>query len=155
MSKSKSEEITPDELMESFRGRSLKSIIVFTVVVHAFLLLGTSIPFLIKMVTGKDTTELSEEERLELAMKDATASLKEIAEEYGLNPRELSSNFAGSKKGPAQGPAESPKEQSKPPGLGEQPKDPAADSAIEKEIRTKKEGPKLPGVGDEEEDLFK
>jgi flagellar basal body-associated protein FliL len=77
--KSGSDEISPDELMESFKGRGLKTIILFTVVIHAVLLLGTSIPFLKKAVTGKDTSELSEQERMELAMKEATDSLRDIA----------------------------------------------------------------------------
>ena len=46
------DETTPDELMEDFRGRSLKTIIVFTIAIHAVVLLGTSVPFLVKSVMG-------------------------------------------------------------------------------------------------------
>lgn len=155
MSKSRSDETTPDELMESFQGRSLKSIILFTVVIHAVLLLGTSVPFIIKAVTGKDTGELSEEERLELAMKDATASLREIAEEYGVNPQEISRGF--SDEGPKKAGNE-PEGESTPkptPESGDNPVDPAAGTPIEQEIRVTKEGPDVPKVGEEEEDLFK
>ncbi|MGD1978190.1 MAG: hypothetical protein PVJ98_02255 [Akkermansiaceae bacterium] len=160
MSSEKKAEISPDELMESFRGRSLKSIILFTVVVHAVLLLGTSVPFLIKMVTGKDTTELDEEERLKLAMDEATSSLQEIAEEYGLNPRDLSRNFAGGTKSATKKPGQD-KPGTSPEGKplpGAQPKpgpgEPPLDSPLKEEIRVKKEGPKAPPV-DDDEDLFK
>jgi NhaP-type Na+/H+ or K+/H+ antiporter len=46
MSNTSIDDTTPDELMEHFQGRSLKSIILFTVVVHAIVLLGTSVPWL-------------------------------------------------------------------------------------------------------------
>ena len=39
-------ETTPDELLDTFRGRSLKSIVLFTLAVHAVILLGTGMPTL-------------------------------------------------------------------------------------------------------------
>lgn len=150
--KSGSDEISPDELMESFKGRGLKTIILFTVVIHAVLLLGTSIPFLKKAVTGKDTSELSERERMELAMKEATDSLRDIAEEHGLNVQDISSNFSDKKSfGGAQAP------EVKTPKIPEETRqgetsDPKSD--IEKDLKIKKDGPQIPKVN-EEEDLFK
>ena len=154
MSKSTKEETSPDELMESFQGRSLKSIILFTVVVHAVLLLGTSVPFLIKTVTGRETGELGEEERMEMAMKEAKSALEEIAGEYGLNARDLSSGFNEGRPKPSEKPG--PKEESEPATPGEGlPEDPALDSPLKEEIRVKKDGPDEPPVVDDEEDLFK
>lgn len=151
------DETTPDELMESFRGRSLKSIIVFTIFIHAVLLLGTSVPFLMRSVMGEDTSEMSEQERIDKAVREATASLRDIADEHGLNPEDISGRFAG---GATRRPAAAPT----PPaaGTGGEPATPVAEakpdepkSAIEKELDVKAEGPALPAVEDEEEDLFK
>ncbi|MFT6178107.1 MAG: hypothetical protein ACI9NQ_000160 [Paracoccaceae bacterium] len=146
------DETSPDELMESFRGRSFKSIILFTVVIHAVLLLGTSIPFLMKAVTGKDTSGLSEQERMELAMKDATESLREIAEEHGLNVQDISNNFSdGSSKASTKPEAKEPDSPESKIGAG----DPDPQSTIEKDLKVKKDGPEVPKVVDDEEDLFK
>ena len=141
------DEISPDELMENFRGRSLKSIILFTVVIHAILLLGTSIPFLKKSIMGRDTSGLSEQERMELAMKEATQSLRDIAEEHGLNVQDISGNFTdGSPKRASQKAPEAP---------ASDPKVPEPESSIQKELKVKSDGPDVPKVEDDEEDLFK
>ena len=150
--KSGSDEISPDELMESFKGRGLKTIILFTVVIHAVLLLGTSIPFLKKAVTGKDTSELNEQERMELAMKEATDSLRDIAEEHGLNVQDISNNFSDKK---SSGVAQAPEVKTpKSPGETRQGETSDPKSDIEKDLKIKKDGPEIPKV-DEEEDLFK
>ncbi|MFK7910835.1 MAG: hypothetical protein AB8F34_09540 [Akkermansiaceae bacterium] len=147
------DEATPDVLMESFHGRSLKSIIVFTLIIHGVILLGTSVPFLIEKVAGKDTSELSEDERIELAVKEATSSLRDIADEHGLNVQDISDQFAsGSKKpkAPAKEPVVNPKPDASADADPEKPK-----SAIEKEIEVKADGPEVPKVEDDDEDLFK
>jgi hypothetical protein len=143
------DETTPDALMESFHGRSLKSIVVFTLIIHAILLLGTSVPFLIEKVAGKDTSELSEDERIELAVKEATSSLQDIAKEHGLNVQDISNQFAGGarkSKAPAKDPATKPAPEADP----EKPK-----STIEKELDVKADGPEVPKVEEDDDDLFK
>ena len=136
--------------MKAFEGRSLKSIILFTVVIHAVLLIGTSIPYLWEVVAGEDTTGQSEEERLQSATKEATAAIREIAERYQLKPQELSSRFSGGKpkapaaKGttPATAPEDTTPDDSK-----------DSESPIEKAIKKVEDGPELPAV--EDDDLFK
>ena len=147
-SKPSADESTPDELMESFQGRSLKSIIVFTLVIHAVLLLGTSIPFLMEKVVGKDNSKLSEDERIALAVKEATKSLRNIADEHGLNVEDISNQFAGGTK-KSQAAAKKPTKAPEPVGDSGEPK-----SAIEKELDVKAEGPEVPKVEDDD-DLFK
>ncbi len=144
--------ITPDELMEHFRGPGLKTIIVFTVLAHAVLLIGTSVPAIKKLVGGKESAALSEEERIEQAVREATASLKEIAEEHGLKPQDLSSQFAGGASNPARRAiAKTPADGAKTPTAeAEKPKSP-----IEEKIEKVEVGPTVPGTEDEEEDLFK
>ena len=77
MSEEYKEETTPDELMESFQGRSLKSIVVFTIVIHAALIFGTSVPFLSKTVFGEDTTEMTESEVARSAIESAAENLSD------------------------------------------------------------------------------
>ena len=131
----------------------MKSIIVFTILIHAVVLLGSSVPFLMKTVKGEDTSKLSEQDRIDKAVREAAASLREIAEEHGLNPQDLSSQFAeGKTKPPASVPVPAPAPGVAPAGEGE-PGEPK--STVEKELDVKADGPKLPAVEDEEEDLFK
>jgi hypothetical protein len=85
------------------------------------------------------------------AVREATTSLREIAEQHGVKPQDLSSQFAGGKPKASKVPAKS----SKTPG-----EVPAGDpekvkSAIEQEIEKVETGPEQPGVEDEEDDLFK
>ena len=148
-------EISPDELMEDFRGRSLKSIVLFTLLAHlAVLLVAVGVPFLWGKVMGSDLKEASEEERMELAVKDARASLTVIAKEYGLKSvDDLSRQMAGGAK-PAPKPKAvvpvAPASDGEGEGAGE-PK-----SAIEKELEKVEVGPDAPPVPeDEEDDLFK
>jgi len=152
MTDTKSNETTPDQLMKTFEGRSLKSIIIFTVVVHAILLLGTSVPYLFGAVFGKsEAAEESEEVRMTSAVKDVQAAIRDIADQYGLKAQDLSSQFAGgAPKAPESAPPEETPVASEeaPAAEGEEPK-----SEIEKEIEKVEEGPELPPV--EDEDLFK
>ena len=146
------QETTPDQLMRAFEGRSLKSIILFTIVVHAVLLIGTSVPYLFGAVAGEDNSAKPEEERLEIAAKEATAAIREIAERYDLKPQELSSRFSdGAPKTPVATPEET--------DPASPPEDTSADAAeepeslIEQEVKKVEAGPELPPV--EDEDLFK
>lgn len=149
---------SPDELMHHFRGRSLKSIIIFTIIVHFVIIGGTSLPFLVRTFTGPDTEKLSEEERIELALKDAKASVQAIADQYGIRPKEISGLLDG-KRPPA---AEAETETEEPtvdaeveaPETLETPAEPEAEkSEIEKQLEVAVPGPELPPV-EEAVDLF-
>ena len=154
MSEEYKEETTPDELMESFQGRSLSSIVVFTIVIHAALILGTSIPFLTKSVFGEDTSEMTEEDKVKAAVKEASESIKEIAKAHGMTPQDLSAKFSGPSRPSAPKPVDKPTPatpaSSNPDADPEDPK-----SSIEKELDVKADGPEKPKIGEEEEDLFK
>lgn len=160
------QETTPDQLMEAFHGRSLKSIILFTLIVHIVVLGGTSVPFFIKTMTGKSVSKLGEQERTEIAAREATSALRDIATKHGLKPQDLSTRIAGGaapaaapvKEAPApreSPPATAPKEEPPAPAPGE-PEKPKP--AIEKQLEAKELGPKVPPIPTEEaddEDLFK
>jgi hypothetical protein len=153
MTNTQQDETTPDQLLESFRGSNLKTIIVFTLIVHAVVLLGSSVPYLWKTVAGGDSSKLGEKERMEIAEREAASSLREIASKHGVKPEELSSRFAGAV--PATAKVDT-KETAAPAPEAEIPAaDEAPKSAIEKELNTKEAGPALPAIEDEKEDLFK
>jgi hypothetical protein len=151
-----SQETTPDQLLESFRGRSFKSIILFTIVVHLVIIGGTSVPYIMKTLSGKSDSTLSETERTEIAALEATDALREIAKKHGLKPQDLSSRIAGGAAPAApreQAPPTTDKAAAPTPEEAEKPK-----TAIEEQIEVKEEGPKVPTIPTEEaedDDLFK
>lgn len=148
MTTTKSEETTPAELLETFKGRSLKSIVIFTVAVHLVVLVATSGSYLFKS-GGEDTSKLSESERMDIAVREATSSMRDIAEKHGVKAQDLSSRFTdGKPKASAAAPAPEAASGDTDPAEPEKPK-----SEIEKEIEKVEPGPALPGV--EDEDLFK
>ena len=154
------QETTPDQLMEAFHGRSFKSVILFTLIVHVVVLGGTSIPFLMKSVSGKSDSKLTEKERTEIAAREATSALRDIAEKHGLKPQDLSTRIAGGaapaapkEEAPEEAPAPKEDPTTTPPEETEKPK-----TAIEEELDVKAEGPKVPPIPTEEasdDDLFK
>lgn len=159
------QETTPDQMLASFRGRSFKSVILFTVIAHAVVIGGTSVPYLMKTLTGKSASKLSETERIEIAAREATDALRDIATKHGLKPQDLSTRIAG-----GAAPKAPTKEESEKPANPEEPATPETTqpeetgepekpkSAIEKELEVKEEGPKVPTIPVEEateDDLFK
>jgi hypothetical protein len=169
------EEITPDQLLEPFRGSSMKSIILFTIVVHIVVIVGTSIPYFLKSSKDQASSELGEKERMEQAADEATKALREIATKHGLKAQDLSTRISGGAApvpvapavtAPApvavsptpvntttSAPAPAVPEPPKPAVVAPAPI--VAPSAIEAKLQEAKPGPKLPPVEDPEEDLFK
>jgi hypothetical protein len=153
-------DVTPDDLLSDFRGKGIFPILVFTVFVHTVVLLGSSVPWMMETFLGSVDKDATEEERMKGAVQEATGSLRDIAEKYGLHPEELSSQFTRKEKpSPAtakvqdngDAPSDGTPDQSAPSTDPEEPK-----SAIEKELEVKATGPALPAIPkEEEEDLFK
>ncbi len=151
----KRQETSPDELLDDFRGRPFKSIIVFTLVVHAVILVATSIPYLWKKLGGAEPGDATTEERLQAATREATSTLQRIAEEHGVTAQDLSEKLAGGGRpaaaaAPAESPAAEPATRDEPAPASDEPK-----SAIEQELETSTPGPAMPPVEEEEIDLFK
>jgi hypothetical protein len=162
---------SPADLLSNFNGRSLKSIIVFTLVVHAALLLGTGGPYLWRSLFGADSSKMSESERMDLAFKEASASMRRIAEEHGLKPQDLGNRFSNPVAAPAPAPAAATatpatpaapaapaateaKVDTAPEAATTTPTEPEAPkSAIEQELKKAVPGPAVPAI--EDEDLFK
>ena len=153
-------DLNPDDLMSDFRRKGLLRIIIFTFVIHGVVLLGSSLPWMYDSLFSSVDENASEEERIKEAVREATGSLKDIAEKYGIHPEELSSQFSKKDK-KSSAPATSQErtnssksgnaDQSQSKDEGDKPK-----SSIEKEIEIKAKGPELPPIPKEkEEDLFK
>jgi len=156
--------ISPGELLANFNGKSLKSMVIFTIVVHVALLLATSGPYIWRTVAGADKSKLSETERMELAVKETQSAMRRIAEENGIKPQDLGSHFSSPTGAPKGTPAATPNAETKPakpeteiktgsdvssetsPSAPEKP-----ESTIEKELKEAKPGPAMPT----DEDLFK
>jgi hypothetical protein len=154
----KTNDTSPDDLMHHFRGRKLKSIIIFTIIVHFVVIGGTSLPYLVRSLGGPDTEKMSEDERIELAVKEATSSLRKIADSYGIRPQTLSEQLNGKRRPAAadEAGAEAGAEAAAPePDASAEPAaDPEAPkSEIEKQLEVAEPGPSLPPV-EEVVDLF-
>jgi len=94
------------------------------------------------------------------AVREASGSLREIADKYGLHPEELSSQFTKKEK-PKPAATQTPTDKEAPatgtPSAPTTPTDPEEPkSSIEQELEAKATGPALPSIPqEEEEDLFK
>jgi hypothetical protein len=149
MSENQSKDVTPDELMQTFRGRSLKSMLIFTLIVHAVFILATSLPGIVKNLAGGKTEDLTPEERAELATKEATAALREIAQRHGMTAQDLGTRFGSPA---ARSAAETTTMTAN--GTPESPATPP--STIEQQLNTTAEGPVTPPIPPaDDEDLFK
>ena len=155
-----SDEVTPESMMSDFRGRPVVGILSFTVIVHVVLVSVFSFGYLKNELLGEDTSSLSEEERLEVAVREATTSLRGIAERHGLSPQDLTSQFAGGDSRPATSATSQPAaEPSGPDTPGETTAETdEPESAIERELNTTANGPDVPDLPPdlptEEDDLF-
>jgi len=153
-------DLHPDDLMQDFRSKGILRIIIFTFVIHGVVLLGSSVPWMYDSLFSSVDENASEEERIKEAVREATGSLKDIAEKYGIHPEELSSQFSKKdKKGSAPvtsqerttGSTSGNTDQSQSKDDEDKPK-----SSIQKELEIKAKGPELPSIPKEkEEDLFK
>ncbi|MFT7515064.1 MAG: hypothetical protein ACI9QL_004290, partial [Candidatus Omnitrophota bacterium] len=146
-----------ESLMNSFHGPGLSKMMIVTIVVHVVVILGTSVPFMLKSVLGENTSELSKDERIEKAVADATSSLQKIADEHGLSPKEISDQFGTGKTMKPVERAKPSTEPEAPATSAQEPEKPK--SAIEQALEKKAPGPGLPDVSsdieEEEDDLFK
>lgn len=147
-------EVTPESMMSDFRGRPIIGILGVTVIVHVILVGVFSVGYLKNELLGEDTSSLSEEERMDVAVREATASLREIAERHGVSPQDLTKQFADGK---ARDSA-TPTNPEMPPGspTATTPDTETPKSAIEKELDKVEKGPELPpALPKDEDDLFK
>ena len=152
------DEVSPDDLLSDFRGKSVASIVIFTVVIHAIVLFGTSAPYLMKTFLKGESSKLTEEQKIENAKRDATASLRKIAKKHGINPQDLSDQLGGGTKATTKSsaPQKGKPKSTETPAAPKTSEPEKPKSAIEKELDKKAKGPVLPKVpNDTEEDLFK
>lgn len=158
------DEVTPEGMMEHFRGPGLVKMVLVTAVVHALVILGSSIPFLKRTLLGSDVSQLTRDERVEKAMADATASLRQIAAANGLNPQDISERLAAGRPRGTPAAAAAPAATVTDEGAAAATTTPAVapspaaaperpESRIEKDMKTAVEGPKMPDAVDKD-DIF-
>jgi|688.fasta_scaffold482466_2 hypothetical protein len=157
MSEAKRAAAGSDDLLRDFRGSGLLWPLLITVAVHAVVILATSLPWLREAIGG-GKGDLTDDQRMEAAVQEATASLREIAKEHGVKPQDLGSRFsAGGKSAPAKpAGAEKPAGSEKPvPSTAEPAAQPAVPAAAPKtDAPAAPPGPAIPEVKDDV-DLFK
>ena len=81
-----------DDLLRDFRSGGLMWPFLVTLAAHVVVILATSVPWL-RAALGGGKADLTEEQRLDAAVKEATASLQAIAKEHGVRPQDLGSRF--------------------------------------------------------------
>ncbi len=142
-------EVTPDSLMQRFQGSGLKTIVVFTLVAHVVVLLGSSVPFLLKGAFGADTAKMTQDDRIKAAVQEATVAIRKIAGNYGLNPQQISDQFSGGgSRTAAVAPVVTvPAQTDAAAAATAEPERPK--SEIEKALEVKAEGPAVPGIDDD------
>ena len=157
--------VSPDALMSDFRGRPILTIVVFTILIHAVVIGGFSFAYLKDTVFGKDTSGLSEQERLNQAYKEATQELPKIAEKYNVSAQALTDRLSNGD-GVVEVDASGVESKSSSPKNATQPTEdqslPSTDSsnpksAIEAELEKQESGPAIPDLPDGlplEDDLF-
>jgi len=161
MSDTRRSSAEPEDLMRDFRGGGLVKFAIMALVVHAVVIVATSIPWLRETFLGSATAGMTEEQKLDAAVREATSKLSAIAKEHGVSPQELGARFGGggkpsapaskpaAEKAPAPPPGAAPPTPvavEPPAGQGSQPDAPPAPALPP--------GPSLPAV-DDNVDLFK
>lgn len=125
MSATRRSSAEPEDLMRDFRGGGLMRFAILALVVHAIVILATSIPWLRETFMGSATAGMTEEEKLEAAVNEATAKISAIAKEHGVSPLELGARFGGNgKKSTPE--SKTPADKPKAPAPGTTPPAPAA-----------------------------
>lgn len=144
------EDVSPDALMQDFRGRPLVTILIVTLIVHALFIGVFSFGYLKGQILGEDTSSMTEGERMEIAVREGTIALREIAERYELSVQDLSSQFSGGSARPAARVDDAQREDaaSSAPNT-DAPDEPASD--IERTLQETEVGPEDPEL---EDDLF-
>ncbi len=157
-------EVTPELLMDRFKGVGLAKMVMVTLVFHVVVIGISSMAYLKKSLLRDDVGKLTKEQRIEKAMADATSSLRKIAEANGLNPQDISERLSpgGARTSKAGAAAPADDAQGKAAGATSAPQAAAGapvvapqkpESAIEKDLKKAVEGPKMPdSVG--KDDIF-
>ncbi len=125
MSATRRSSAEPEDLMRDFRGGGLMRFAILALVVHAIVILATSIPWLRETFMGSATAGMTEEEKLEAAVREATSKISAIAKEHGVSPLELGARFGGNGKSSTSA-SKAPADKPKAPAPGTTPAAPAA-----------------------------
>lgn len=150
--------VSPDELMGDFRGRPIVKIVVFTLIIHVVVVGVFSVGYLKDQLLGVDTSQLGDEERMDIAVREATTALREITDRHNVSIQDLSSRFAGGARKAIAPPASDDTPDTADPSATTTPPDKPDEpgSEIEKTLQTTEDGPDVPSLApnEEDDDLF-
>lgn len=90
------DEVSPDALLKGFQGSKVMVLILMALVFHVLVILGTSWDYLKDEFLGPDTSEMSKEDKVRVAIGEATSALSGIAEKHGLSLEDITEKFSGS-----------------------------------------------------------
>lgn len=144
------EEVSPDSLMQDFRGKPVLTIVIFTVIVHAVFLGAFSYGYIKQDILGIKPKQMTEEQRVDAAVAESTEALQDIADEYKIDFSVLTDRLGtGERSAPAEA---EPRTATAPEPVDER------EQAFE-DAQEQAEGPQLPDLDDqpsieEEDDLF-
>ncbi len=152
--------VSPDSLMSDFRGRSLSGMVILAVVAHVLFVGVFSLGYLARQIFGKPTSAMTEQQRLDEAVRESTTELRRIAERYDIKVQDLSQRFAGGAPGPAAPtqPATTPpptdeSHSSVEPTAPSETEPAPPTSEIERTLQQKEVGPSVPDLKNQD-DLF-
>lgn len=144
--------VSPDEVMDDFRGMPVLRIALFTVIIHVALVGVFSVGYLKDQILGEDTSSLTDDERMDRAVRAGTTELRAIAERYDVSVQDLSARFAGDSPAPVVQTPSSEDPESNP--VDPDAESPEPGSEIERALQEKQPGPAVPDLTEdiEEED---
>lgn len=90
--------VSPDALLSDFRGLSLSKILIFTIVFHLVFLTIFSPGYLYGLVVGSGTDAMTEQEKVDEAVREMTAEARALADRYGIDSQELVKRFSEGRK---------------------------------------------------------
>ena len=88
------DEMRTDVMMRDFKGKKVLFLVLAALIFHAVIIVGSSFGYLASEVFGEDTSEMTKEDRVDVALGEATSALSEIAERHTLTMNDILEKFA-------------------------------------------------------------
>lgn len=148
--------VNPDDLMSDFKGKPLLRVLFAVFVLHAVVIGVFSFNYLQEQVLGEQDPGLSDAERMDLAVREVSAAIRDIADKHGVNKQDLAGRFES---GPLRAAARTdapPADRASDESAATEDED-TPDSEIEQELDREAAGPQVPDLSgglEEEDDLF-
>jgi len=153
-------DVSPEALLGDFRGRPVIVIFAFTIFAHVILAgVIVGVGYAMELLSTTTPSSLSEEKRMENAVREAHQAFREIAERNQVSSRALSEQMSGGAPTAADKTPTTPAEENTNGTTNTEESDAPVESEppsdIERELQEKEDGPDLPpALSLEEEDAL-